>query len=334
MSQGLGAGVGLALASGLLAGNCMLPMKFVRGWAWENTWLVFTIVSLIVLPWALALACVPQLGRVYAELPARAYVFPLLFGFGWGIAQALFGISIARLGMALGYAIIVGLGALLGTLVPLVVKNRSIIMTLQGTLILTGMLVMVSGITIAAQAGQIRESGENTKRSDYRGALLLAIVCGLMAPMLNYSFAFGDAIAAQAIKLGTLPETAGYAVWPVALFGGLIPNLVYCLWLLRSNRSWGKFPSQLFANASCGALMGAFWMGAMALYGVSSVWLGVLGTSVGWALFQIFMIITANLSGVLAGEWRSAPIAAKRCLWGGLSLLMIATALLAAGNYR
>jgi L-rhamnose-H+ transport protein len=172
------------------------------------------------------------------------------------------------------------------------------------------------------------------KRSDYRGALVLAIVCGLMAPMLNYSFAFGDTIAAQAIKLGTSPEAAGYAVWPVALFGGLIPNLVYCLWLLRANRSWGNFTSQFFGNASCGALMGAFWMGAMALYGVSSVWLGVLGTSVGWALFQIFMIITANLSGVLAGEWRSVSLAAKRRLWSGLSLLVIATALIAAGNYR
>jgi L-rhamnose-H+ transport protein len=334
MSPGLGAGVGLTLASGLLAGNCMLPMKFVRGWAWENTWLVFTIVSLIVLPWGLALALVPQLGSVYAGLPAQAYVFPLLFGFGWGIAQALFGISIARLGMALGYAIIIGLGALLGTLVPLVVKNRSVITTLHGMLILTGMLVMVSGIAVAARAGQMRESEGQNKRGDYRGALVLAIACGLMAPMLNYSFAFGDAIAEQAIKLGTASEAAGYAVWPVGLFGGLIPNLVYCLWLLRSNQSWGKFRSRFVENASCGTLMGAFWMGAMALYGVSSVWLGVLGTSVGWALFQIFMIITANLSGVVAGEWRSASIAAKRRLWGGLSLLAIATALIAAGNYH
>jgi multidrug transporter EmrE-like cation transporter len=62
-------------------------------------------------------------GAVYAALPASVFVAPLAFGAGWGIAQVLFGLSIARLGMALGYAIIVGLGALLGTLVPLFVKN-------------------------------------------------------------------------------------------------------------------------------------------------------------------------------------------------------------------
>ena len=78
--------------------------------------------------------------------------------------------------------------------------------------------------------------------------------------------------------------------------------------------------------------MGVFWMGAFAVYGVSSVYLGALGTSVGWALFQIFMIITANLSGVMTGEWKSAPQSAKRGLWVGLGLLAAATAVIASGN--
>jgi L-rhamnose-H+ transport protein len=73
-------------------------------------------------------------------------------------------------------------------------------------------------------------------------------------------------------------------------------------------------------------------MSAFAIYGVSSVYLGVLGTSVGWALFKIFMIMTANLSGVLTGEWRSAPVQARRGLWIGLSLLAAATIVIAAGN--
>jgi L-rhamnose-H+ transport protein len=78
--------------------------------------------------------------------------------------------------------------------------------------------------------------------------------------------------------------------------------------------------------------MGVLWMGAFAVYGVSSVYLGILGTSVGWALFQIFMIMTANLSGVLTGEWKGAPAAARRGLWAGLALLAAATTMIAAGN--
>jgi L-rhamnose-H+ transport protein len=70
----------------------------------------------------------------------------------------------------------------------------------------------------------------------------------------------------------------------------------------------------------------------MSLYGVSSVFLGVLGTSVGWGLFQIFMIMTANLSGVLTGEWKGAPQAAMLRLLAGLTMLAVATMLMAAGN--
>jgi hypothetical protein len=51
--------------------------------------------------------------------------------------------------------------------------------------------------------------------------------------------------------------------------------------------------------------MRALWMAAFAIYGVSSVYLGALGTSAGWALRQIFMIMTANCSGLLTAEWKA-----------------------------
>ena len=59
--------------------------------------------------------------------------------------------------------------------------------------------------------------------------------------MVNYSFAFGQDIADRAISMGVAATRAGYAVWPVGLFGGLIPNLVYSVYLLFHNRTWGLF---------------------------------------------------------------------------------------------
>jgi L-rhamnose-H+ transport protein len=235
--------------------------------------------------------------------------------------------------MALGYAIIVGLGALLGTLVPLFVKNREVIGTPRGTLILCGIAVMVLGIAVSARAGKAREgSGKSASGGGYAAALAVAVLCGLMAPMLNYAFAFGQGIAQEAVRQGASPEAAGYAVWPIALLGGLVPNLAYSSWLLSRNRTWKHFRGAWRPDVWFGCLMGVLWMGAFALYGVSSVYLGALGTSVGWALFQIFMIMTANLSGVLTGEWKSANSAARRGLWAGLALLTLATVVIAAGN--
>ncbi len=332
MTAELWIGLALTLAAGVLSGNCMLPMKFAKRWPWENTWLVFSVVSLVILPWALAFGLVADVLAVYSALPLSAFAAPLVFGAGWGIAQVLFGLSISRLGLALGYAVIVGLGAVLGTLVPLFVKNREVIGTAHGALILSGVAVMALGIAVSARAGLQREraGGQRATGGGYAAALAIALLCGLMAPMLNYAFAFGQSIAEEAVRQGSAPEAAGYAVWPIALLGGLLPNAAYCFWLLGRNGTWKAFRGFWRPDAWFGCLMGVLWMAAFALYGVSSVYLGALGTSVGWALFQIFMIMTANLSGVLTGEWTGAP--ARRGLWIGLAMLAAATALIATGN--
>jgi L-rhamnose-H+ transport protein len=326
-------GIALTVLAGLSAGNCMLPMKFVRRWQWETIWLVFSLVSLFILPWSLALVLAGNLGRLYTSLTPEQLLLPFLLGASWGVAQVLFGLSIARLGMALGYAIIIGLGSLGGTLIPLFFHNRAVLGTSSGALILFGLAVMVAGIVVSARAGGQREQGQKREAgAGYVMALALAVFCGLLAPMINYAFAFGQDIAVRAVQLGVSPVGAAYTVWPIALAGGLIPNLVYCIYLLFKNRTWGLFRGPLLRDASLAASMGVFWMGSMAIYGVATVYLGALGTSVGWGLFQIFMVITANVGGLLTGEWTTAPKGARRTLYAGLALLTIATAVLAAGN--
>lgn len=287
----------------------------------------------MVLPWALALLLCGNLAEIYGGLTTWHLLLPFLLGAGWGVAQVLFGLSVARLGLALGYAIIIGLGSLGGTLVPMFLQHREVLATSRGALILFGLAVMMAGIVVAARAGRQREQGQSKELgSGYAVALALAVLCGLMAPMINYSFAFGQSIAERAVQLGVTPERAGYAVWPVSLAGGLLPNLAYSLYLLFRNRTWGLFRGPWLPDAGFATLMGIFWMGSMSIYGVASVYLGALGTSVGWGLFQIFMIMTANFGGVVTGEWTTAPRAALHTLYAGLALLTAATLILAAGN--
>lgn len=342
MSGSLAPGIFLTMLAGLMSGICMLPMKFVRSWKWEHIWLVFSVVSLVVIPWALAFIFVSDLFSAYRDVSIHQFAIPIVFGAGWGIAQILFGISVARLGLGLAYAIIVGLSALLGTLVPLFVQlhHRTEVHAgghaLTLTLVLIGVAVMLAGICLASWAGQLREGekGGNTRlqpRHNYAAALLLAILCGIMAPMLNYSFAFGQDIAREAVRHGTPQIRAPYAIWPVALAGGFIPNIAYSLYLLSRNRSWltfrGGVPDLMWSS-----LMGVLWMGAFALYGMGALFLGSFGTSIGWGLMQIFMIMTATLSGVLTGEWSHSPVLAKRLLGYGLTCLIGSTVLLALGN--
>jgi L-rhamnose-H+ transport protein len=152
-----------------------------------------------------------------------------------------------------------------------------------------------------------------------------------MAPMLNYSFAFGQGIAQAAVRLGNQPVHSAYAVWPIGLAGGFLPNAAYSLWLLFKNRTWPLFRCAR-ADLLWSCLMGILWMGAFALYGMSASLLGTLGTSVGWGLLQIFMIITATLAGALTGEWQQASRSAKLLLSSGLASLTVAIVLLAVGS--
>jgi L-rhamnose-H+ transport protein len=175
LSSSFWVGIVLILVAGVMAGDCMLPLKFYRSWRWENTWLIFSLVSLVVLPWTLALSLVHHLFQIYAEMTAYQPVIPILFGAGWGIAQVLFGISIQRLGLALAYAIVVGLGTLLGTLVPLFVQHRA---QLDRTLliqVLAGIAVMLVGVALSASAGQIREHGQEARTTSPLGRYNVAV---------------------------------------------------------------------------------------------------------------------------------------------------------------
>jgi L-rhamnose-H+ transport protein len=335
MGRPLLAGISLVMTAGLMSGSCMLPSKFVRAWKWENVWLVFSVVSLVIIPWILAIAFVGRLFETYRALALQQLAIPILLGAGWGIAQILFGVSVKRLGLGIAYAIIVGLGAVLGTLVPLFVQQRAIANEHALRLILSGVVVMSIGIFLTAWSGQIKERAaalhHSPSHASYLAAILLAVLCGLMAPMLNYSFAFGQDIAKAAVVLGNQPVHAAYAVWPVALAGGFVPNVTYSLWLLVKNQTWALFRATPpdFLRSS---LMGVLWMGAFALYGMSATYLGALGTSVGWGLLQIFMIMTATMAGVLTGEWKHACSSARLFLGSGIAGLTVAIVLLAASS--
>jgi L-rhamnose-H+ transport protein len=327
-------GVGLTLLAGVMSGNCMLPSKFVRTWKWENLWLIFSVVSLVILPWALALLLVNHLFAAYRRLAPTAFVVPLAFGAGWGVAQILFGISVRKLGLGIAYAIIVGLGAVLGTLIPLFFGLPTHISRAALTEILAGVLVMITGIALTAIGGKRRERGDSDEIRDERGygiAILLAILCGLMAPMLNFAFAFGQGLALQAVLVGNSPVHAAYAVWPIALLGGFVPNAAYSVFLLWRGKSWHVFQHD-YGEVIWPSLMAVLWMGAFALYGMSAVLLGALGVSVGWGLFQSFMIITATISGILTAEWKRASRSATILLMLGLACLLLATLLLSVAG--
>jgi L-rhamnose-H+ transport protein len=333
MSGSLG-GVVLALAGGVCVGNCMLPLKRIRTWPWECAWLVFSLVSLMIVPWLIAYFVIPDWPHLYSALPASAWLPSFLLGAGWGVAQVLFGISVVRLGMSLAFTLIVGLGTIFGTLIPLVTLHRGELFTRNSGLLTAGCGIMCVGIVFSGVAGKLREQGRLAGQGhksvhsgmdgSYRAGMAIAVLSGVLSSMLNLSLAFGGPIAQAAQNVGAEASTLSFAVWPVALAGGFIPNFAYAAWLLRRNRTWRPSGHGVH-DALLSVLMGLLWIGAVAIYGVSTRYLGRLGDSAGWAIYQIAMVLTANIGGVMAGEWKAAPRRSILMLSGGVLVLILAT---------
>jgi L-rhamnose-H+ transport protein len=299
-------GIGLTVLGGVLVGNCMLPLKRIRTWPWECTWLIFSVVSLVLVPWAIAWLMLPNWPSMYLSINGSEILPCFLFGIGWGIAQVLFGIAVVRLGMALGFTLVVGLGTVFGTLIPFFARQEAGLMSRNSIMLLSGCLLMVIGVSLSGWAGKMRELPTvGSARSGYRWGLVIAVVSGVLSSMLNLSFSFGQPLSEAAMRHGAAPSVAVLAVWPVALAGGFLPNLGYTGYLLVHNRTLGKMRT-VYPDLFLSLLMGLLWIVAVLIYGLAANQLGRLGDSAGWAIYQITMVLTASVTGVLTGEWKGA----------------------------
>jgi L-rhamnose-H+ transport protein len=334
-------GVLLALLGGMLNGSFTAPMKFTKNWAWENTWLIYSIVGLLCIPIAIALTSVPDLMAVYRTASPDAVALAMLFGFGWGVGSVLFGLGISRLGMALGFAIILGLTAALGSLIPLIVLSPEALPTARGASVLAGLAIVVFGIILCAKAGGMKNDSEQASnksantltRSRYRAGLLICIGSGVFNAMLNLAFAFGAPVAEAAAHSGATPSAAQNAIWALAVGAGSLPNIGYTLLLLFRNKSWGGFGAAGSGrNLLLAAVMGALWMAGIMVYGSGAAALGDLGAVIGWPLFMSMVIITGNIWGFATGEWRQAPPAALRLNLTGVAVLIVAIGVISIGG--
>jgi L-rhamnose-H+ transport protein len=176
------AGLCLAVLGGTLTGSFTAPMKFIHRWTWENTWFVYSIVGFLIIPIAMASLSVPHLIEVYHAANPRAVALAVLFGFGWGVGSVLFGLGVTMLGMALGFAVILGLTAAAGSLIPLIVLSPEAFPTARGAAIVLGLAIVVCGIVVCARAGGLKNQSEASTldRQHYRKGLLICISSGVV----------------------------------------------------------------------------------------------------------------------------------------------------------
>lgn len=331
MSGNIGAAIGMVLLGGFLQGSFALPMKRMPRWRSENTWLVYSTAGMLVLPWIIASLTVPHLGKVLGAAPGAVIAEVVLFGFGWGVGSTLFGLGISRVGMALTFAIVLGITASLGSLLPLIVLHPDQLFTRQGYLLMAGLAIVVLGIVVCSMAGHRRERELSSQAVQRGGAgfwlgLVICILSGIFSAMLNFSFVFGKDLQQASLAAGASQAMSSNLIWALALSAGFLANAGYCIYLLGKNRTWGAMaqPDVSAAYWLGATLMGAVWFFGIAFYGIGATGLGTLGAVLGWPVFMAMNITAANAWGAATGEWKGASRLTYGYSWAGVSVLFIA----------
>jgi L-rhamnose-H+ transport protein len=236
---------------GLASGSFYVPFRGVKRWSWETYWLVGGVFSWIIAPWAFALLLTQNLPVVLAHTSGKTHFWCYFFGLLWGVGGLTFGLTMRYLGLSLGMAIVMGLCAAFGTLMPPIFNGTfatQVLGTTSGRVILLGIAVCLLGIAIAGMAGVYKERTMSVEAQqsavqefNLRKGFFVALVSGVMSACFAYGLAAGNPIKAMTVRAGTPPLWQGLPVLVVVLLGGFTTNFIWTLYLNIRNRSGHEY---------------------------------------------------------------------------------------------
>lgn len=347
MAGSVASSIALLVLAGAMNASFTLPMNFTRKWAWENIWAAWSLGALLLLPALAAYLTVPRLNQVYAQAGVEKFMLVAACGVSWGVAQVLFGLAVDSISIALAFTLVMGLSAASGSLFPLLQLHANQVLTPAGTKVIEGVVLVLAGVFVCAIAGRKREAARAVSAQavpaqavaavstlSFPTGLACAILSGLGASAMNFGLAFGGTMIEAAKATGTSPAWRTNTVWLPLMAAGAIPNLLYCLFLMRKKRTLENFSrSGTRAYWGWAALMACLWFGSSLLYGAASEKLGQLGPILGWPVFMSMIVIVASVLGFMTGEWKNTGKMPWRIQLAGVAILVISVVVLSRAGH-
>jgi len=338
-------GVFLHAIGGLAAGSFYMAFKKVRNWSWESYWLVNGLFTWLLMPWLIALTTVPQLKTILQEAPLKSVFWTFFFGMCWGIGNLTFGLTLRYLGMSLGMAMVLGLTASFGTLIPPIFMGEfgELVMSKSGITTLGGILVCLIGIVGCGWAGMSKEKElspeekvKYIKEFHFKKGLAVAFFSGIMSACLAFAVHAGKPIADLAVCYDTPEVWQNSAVMIIIMGGGFVTNAGCCIIMNIRNRSAGNYlnsgNASLFINYLFCAIAGITGFMEFMFYGMGTTKMGKYDFA-SFSIHLAFVIIFSNMWGLLIHEWKGCSKRTIKLLLLGLFILILSTVVIGVGNY-
>lgn len=333
-------GIAWAILAGLMLGLYALPNKFTKDFKEENTWGLFFMLTMFLVPIVATLLVMKGVGEIFSNPDVRA-ILPkmILTSVLWGIGVMMWGKAIHHIGVSLGFSIFIGTVILVGSLLPFFVDGLPAVNAL--TAISAGLLFVLFGVFSNGKAGMARERDEagntgdaDSEKKSMSAGIMIAVVGGLLAT----GFSFANAVGRPALHAASLAQgnaewiTALAVMFPIFLSGGVI-MAGYFGWQLSAKKAWGSFKTPVFGkNFLLILFMAVFHYAASAVFAYAAFRLGAVGNTVGYAIFNTSCVVTAIVSGIVVGEWKNATNQARKHLYMGLASMVVGILIISFGN--
>lgn len=243
---------------GFASATNFIPFRRIKRWSWEIYWIVQGVAAWIIAPVVIASLFVPHLADILRAAPRSSLGYAILYGMLWGIGGITFGLSVRYLGIALGYAISLGLCTAFGTLIPPIYFGQmpALLHDNSGRIVLLGVLICLLAVIVNGFAGALKEREitpeqkvESGERDFSLGrGIAVAVFAGIMSAFFNFGLTAGQPIAAIAkqrlLAEGHMDLWANLPVLIVVLWGGFFTNFVWSLILILRNRSMRQFTGE------------------------------------------------------------------------------------------
>jgi L-rhamnose-H+ transport protein len=171
--------------------------------------------------------------------------------------------------------------------------------------------------------------------------LTVAIISGVLSACFNFGLEAGKPMADVANNLWKAANPTATTeflyqnnvTYIVILWGGLTTNLIWCLLLNARNKTFGDYTNKktpALRNYLLCALAGTTWFLQFFFYGMGESKLGNGASS--WILHMSFIILVANMWGIIAKEWKGVSPKTRNTLFAGVATIILAVLIVGYGN--
>lgn len=338
-------GTGLHAIGGISAASCYLPNTLTRRWSWGTFWLVQSLFAWVIMPVIVGWLTVPGFFSILSHAPAKPFWMAFLLGGLYGFGGMSFGKAINYIGYSLTYTLAIGISAVIGTLLPLMIFGGldDFFTKPGGGIVLSGMILSVAGVVVCGWAGFKKEKDINAANLGKAGfnmtvGLLLTIIAGVLSGVFNLSLEYGKPIADMAAANG-----AGYfegnAKMVVSTSGCFVVNVIWFLIAGIKDGTLKEFLPQeglpgkvIFRNWLWSAFAGTLWCFQFFFYGLGHVKMGSFQFA-SWVLHMSMLIFFSYIVGVLMKEWKNVRFQTYLILIIGLLTLITSFCITSYGSY-